>query len=186
MYRKYIKRILDIILSIILILLLWPVMLIVSLITLIDLGLPIHNEIREREGKGRKVFIMYKIRTKKLNSSNLPYRQRYTKISWFIDGSRLNELPQLFNVLKGDMSLVGPRPFIPNDVLPNAKPNSKRYLLKPGITGLAQVNGGRSLTHNQKLKYDDIYYDTLSFKTDLKICLLTIFKVCRYEKKRTK
>lgn len=186
MYRKYIKRILDIILSIILILLLWPVMLIVSLITLIDLGLPIHNEIREREGKGGKIFIMYKIRTKKLNSNNLPYRQRYTKISWFIDGSRLNELPQLFNVLKGDMSLVGPRPFIPNDVLPNAKPNSKRYLLKPGITGLAQVNGGRSLTHNQKLKYDDIYYDTLSFKTDLKICLLTIFKVCRYEKKRTK
>ena len=72
------------------------------------------------------------------------------------------------------MSLVGPRPFIPNDDLPNDKISEKRYLVKPGITGLAQVSGGRTLTHKQKLKYDEVYYDNLSFKLDLQIILKTI------------
>ena len=117
---------------------------------------------------------MYKFRTKKHNWENLPYRERYTKVSWTIDRLRLNELPQLFNVLKGDMSLVGPRPFIPGEKLPPGEISPKRYLVRPGMTGLAQVNGGRYLTHKEKLKYDVIYYDNLSFKEDFKIILKTI------------
>ena len=113
---------------------------------------------------------MYKIRTKKL-----PENKEFTKISYYIDRFRLNELPNLINVIKGDMSLVGPRPFIPGDKLPSGKISKKRYLVRPGITGLAQINGGRSITHKDKLKYDIIYYDNLSFMLDLKIILKTIY-----------
>jgi lipopolysaccharide/colanic/teichoic acid biosynthesis glycosyltransferase len=93
-----------------------------------------------------------------------------------VDKLRLNELPQLFNVLKGDMSLVGPRPFIPGDTLPIGEISYKRYLLRPGLTGLAQINSPRTISHKKKLEYDIIYYDNLSFKNDLKIILKT-FKV---------
>ncbi len=182
MYKKYIKRLLDIIFSILLILLLWPVMLIVAIITLIDLGFPLHNEIREREGLNKKTFIMYKFRTKKLNSQNLKFDDQYTKVSHKIDHYRLNELPQLFNVLKGDMSLVGPRPFIPGDKLPEGEISPKRYLVRPGMTGLAQTSGCRLLTHKDKLKYDVIYYDNLSFKTDLKIIVKTILSILKLER----
>lgn len=174
MYRKFFKPMLDFILSFILILLLWPLILIVALVTYIDLGAPIHNTIRQREGKGRKTFLMYKFRTKKLGTE---YEPQYTKVTKVIDKLRLNELPQLFNVLKGEMSLVGPRPFIPGEVLPNGEVSEKRYLIRPGITGLAQVNGGRSISHEQKLMYDDIYYDNMSFLLYIKIILKTIIEL---------
>ena len=183
MYRKYVKRIIDIVVSLLLIILLFPLMIIVALLTLISLGVPIYNEIREREGMNKKTFIMYKFRTKKLNTSGLSKQERFTKISWIIDRLRLNELPQLFNVLKGDMSLVGPRPFIPGDTLPEGEISPKRYLVRPGITGLAQSNGGRCLNHKQKLKYDIIYYDNLSFKNDVKIVLKTISNIFKIDRK---
>lgn len=173
-YYTYVKRFLDIIISLALIIILLPVMIITAIILLLDLGFPLHNELRAREGKNKKTFLMYKFRTKKHNWENLPYRERYTKVSWVIDRLRLNELPQLFNVLKGDMSLVGPRPFIPGEKLPPGEISFKRYLVRPGMTGLAQVSGGRYLTHKEKLKYDVIYYDNLSFKEDFKIILKTI------------
>lgn len=182
MYKKYVKRLLDIIFSIILILLLWPLMIIVAIITLIDLGFPLHNEIREREGLNKKTFIMYKFRTKKLKSQIKKTEDYYTKVSRVIDRLRLNELPQLFNVLKGDMSLVGPRPFIPGDKLPAGEISQKRYLVRPGMTGLAQANGCRALTHKDKLKYDIIYYDNLSFKMDVKIIFKTLFGILRLER----
>lgn len=182
MYRKCVKRLLDIIFSIILILLLWPLMLIVAIITFFELGLPIHNEIREREGLHKKTFIMYKFRTKKLNPKGLKFDDQYTKLSHKIDHYRLNELPQLFNVLKGDMSLVGPRPFIPGDKLPPGEISPKRYLVRPGMTGLAQVSGCRLLTHKAKLEYDVVYYDNLSFKTDVKIIVKTILGILKLER----
>jgi lipopolysaccharide/colanic/teichoic acid biosynthesis glycosyltransferase len=184
MYQKYIKRLLDIILSFILIIILFPLMLIISLIVLVDLGLPLFNEIREREGLNKKTFIMYKFRTKKANSGTKNSSDCYTAISRILDRFRLNELPQLFNVLIGDMSLVGPRPFIPGEKLPAGDISPKRYLVRPGITGLAQVNGGRSLTHKEKLKYDVIYYDNLSFTEDFKIILKTIFNFARIDNKK--
>lgn len=174
MYRKFFKPLLDFILSLILILLLWPIMLIVAIITYIDLGTPIYNTIRKREGKNRKTYIMYKFRTKKLGTE---YNPQYTKVSKIIDRLRLNELPQLFNVLKGEMSLVGPRPFIPGEVLPDGKISQKRYMIRPGITGLAQVSGGRDITHEEKLKYDEIYYDNMSFWLDFKIVCKTILEL---------
>lgn len=174
MYRKFFKPLLDFILSLILILLLWPIMLIVAIITYIDLGTPIYNTIRKREGKNRKTYIMYKFRTKKLGTE---YDPQYTKVSKIIDRLRLNELPQLFNVLKGEMSLVGPRPFIPGEVLPDGKISQKRYMIRPGITGLAQVSGGRGITHEEKLKYDEIYYDNMSFWLDFKIVCKTILEL---------
>lgn len=174
MYRKFIKPMLDFILSFILIVLFWPLMLIVALITYIDLGAPIYNTLRKREGKNRKPYVMYKFRTKKLGTE---YNPQYTKVSKIIDKLRLNELPQLFNVLKGEMSLVGPRPFIPGEDLPNVNINQKRYMIRPGITGLAQVNGGRSISHAEKLKYDEMYYDNMSFVLDLKIICKTILEL---------
>lgn len=174
MYRKFFKPMLDFILSFVLILLLWPLMLIVALITYIDLGAPIYNTLRKREGKNRKTYIMYKFRTKKLGTE---YTPQYTKVSKAMDRLRLNELPQLFNVLKGEMSLVGPRPFIPGEDLPDGNVSPKRYMIRPGITGLAQVSGGRGITHEEKLKYDEIYYDNMSLWLDFKIICKTIMEL---------
>lgn len=172
MYSKYIKRLLDIIISLILIVLLSPLIVITLILTLIFLGLPIYNFKREREGLNKKIFIMYKFRTK-TKKQTYSKKDEYNTVPRIIDKLRLNELPQLFNVLKGDMSIVGPRPFIPGEKLPEGKISEKRYLVKPGITGLAQINGDRMISHKQKLKYDEIYYDNLSFKLDLVIFLKT-------------
>ena len=169
MYRKYIKRILDIIMSSILLIILSPIIIITYIITFFDLGTPLHNKVRERYGMNKKVFVMYKIRTKKLPDNN-----EFSKISYFIDKTRLNELPQLLNVIKGDMSLVGPRPFIPGEVLPKGHISEKRYLIRPGITGLAQVRAGRYISHAGKLRCDVEYYDNMSFIYDVKIIFKTI------------
>jgi lipopolysaccharide/colanic/teichoic acid biosynthesis glycosyltransferase len=178
MYRKIIKPLLDFVISLILIIVLSPLMLIVMCITFVDLGLPLHNLIREREGKNKKTFIMYKFRTKALDPDGTTNSNTYTKVSRFLDKTRLNELPQLFNVLFGQMSLVGPRPFIPGDsdkfkdII-----DEKRYLVRPGMTGLAQINGGRAITSKEKIKYDIEYYDNLSFWLDLKIIVITICQI---------
>lgn len=177
MYKNYIKPLLDFIIALILFIILLPVMLITMIVTIIDLGFPVYNRLRKREGKNRKTFIMYKIRTKTNPTKSNGYKEEYTKISRIIDRFRLNEIPQLINVIKGDMSLVGPRPFIPGEELPEGRISEKRYKVRPGITGLAQVNGGRAITHKAKLKYDEIYYDNLSFKNDVKIILKTIYGV---------
>ena len=190
MYRKIVKPTLDFLFALLLILLLWPLMGIVALITWIDLGLPLHNLLREREGKNKKTYILYKFRTKALDSDGHTFSNTYTKVSRFIDKTRLNELPQLFNILFGQMSFVGPRPFIPGesdkfkDII-----DPKRYMMRPGVTGLAQINGGRSISTKTKLKYDVEYYDNMSFWLDLKIIFITIgelltFDVDKANKKR--
>ena len=180
MYRKYIKRILDIIMSLVLIILTFPIMVIVALSLLINLGSPLWNQRRLREGINKKPFVMYKFRTRKINSYDLPYEERYTKFSYFIDRSHLNELPQLFNVLKGDMSLVGPRPFIPGEKLPK-KPSKERYMVKPGMTSLAELYGGSTISHEDKLKCDVLYNEKISFLLDLKIIILTPFEIIKYK-----
>ena len=190
MYRKIVKPTLDFIFSLLLIIVLSPIMLIVAIVTFIDLGLPLHNLLREREGKNKKTYIMYKFRTKALDSDGHTFSNTYTKVSRFIDKTRLNELPQLFNILFGQMSFVGPRPFIPGesdkfkDII-----DPKRYMMRPGVTGLAQINGGRSISTKTKLKYDVEYYDNMSFWLDLKIVFITIgelltFDVDKANKKR--
>lgn len=178
MYRKYIKRILDIIISLFLIILLLPLMFLVMIITFIDLGLPLHNLLREREGMNKKPYVMFKFRTKVLDPDGTTKSNTYTKVSGFLDKTRLNELPQLFNVLLGQMSIVGPRPFIPGESDQfKGRISEKRYLVKPGITGLAQISGGREITNKRKFQCDIEYYDNLSFWLDLKIVLITIGQI---------
>ena len=181
MYKNFVKPILDFVIALLLLIILFPVLLITIIITIIDLGFPIYNRLRKREGKNKKTFTMYKIRTKTKPTKSNGYKEQYTKISRIIDRFRLNEIPQLINVLKGDMSLVGPRPFIPGEELPEGRISQKRYKVRPGITGLAQVNGGRAITHKEKLRYDEIYYDNLSFKLDMKIIVKTIYQVIFYK-----
>lgn len=180
MYRKYIKRIIDIVVSLVLIVVTFPIMIIVGLSLYINLGKPLHNEKRLREGLNKKPFLMYKFRTRLLNTYDKPYKERYTKFSYFIDRTHLNELPQLFNVLKGDMSLVGPRPFIPGEPLPSPPPK-ERYLVKPGLTSLATLHGIANISHEAKLKYDIEYYNKISFIWDFTIVLLTPIMIIKYK-----
>lgn len=175
----YIKRLFDIIISLVLLIVTLPLLVITVIITICDLGFPIYNEKRLREGLYKKPFVMYKIRTKKLHSDNLIHRKRYTKLSKLIDWSHLNEIPQLINILKGDMSFIGPRPFIPGDKLPDVKINDERYMVRPGLTGLAQARGGRFLGHKLKLALDVEYYENFGFLQDAKIILLTPIDLIR-------
>ena len=174
---KYIKRLLDIIISLILIIILSPILLIMLIITKIEFsGNPIYSQYRI--GKNEKPFKRYKFKTMDDNT------KKTTKVSRVIRTIGLDELLQLFNVLNGTMSIVGPRPFIVGDKLPSMY-NNKRHTVKPGITGLAQVNGRITLTHKEKYHLeidsdDDIYVNNVSFIMDLKIVLKTIkyvFKV---------
>ncbi len=182
MYRKIVKPTLDFIFSLLLIIVLSPIMLIVAIVTFIDLGLPLHNLLREREGKNKKTYIMYKFRTKALDPDGTTNSNTYTKVSRFIDKTRLNELPQLFNILFGQMSFVGPRPFIPGeseqfkDIM-----HEERYKMKPGVTGLAQINGGRAISIKRKLDYDVEYYNQMSFLLDLKIIVITLGQILTFD-----
>ena len=169
----YIKRLLDIVLSMILIIITLPLMLITMILLVINLGFPIFNQRRYREGLYRKSFLMFKFRTKLIDVDDLPRKERYTKLSSLIDNLKLNELPQLFNVLFGQMSFVGPRPFIPGEELPSGKISDKRYYVRPGLTNLAFVSKGNLLTHKQKLSYDIEYFDNFGFKQDFLILLKT-------------
>lgn len=180
MYRSFRKPILDFIISLVLIIILLPLILIVALITLIHLGFPIIDVRIPREGKNKEPFKMYKFRTRIYDTNDKWGRK--TKLSSFIDKTKLNELPQLFNVLIGNMSMVGPRAFICGETLPNVKIDEKRYLVKPGITGMAQVYGNENITHKEKLSYDVIYYDNMSFLLDLKILLKTPIYIIKQKK----
>lgn len=169
MYSRFIKRVLDIILSLVLIIILSPVIVITLLVTLLHLGRPLFDVRFPREGKNKKPFYMLKFRTRVYDNGDLWGRK--TKLSMLMDNLKLNELPQLFNILKGDMSFVGPRPFICGEKLPTGRISPKRYYVRPGVTGLFQVKNGKS--HSEKLKYDVEYYDNMGFIFDLGILLKT-------------
>ena len=173
---KFVKRLLDIILSIIGILMLSPIILIVLIVTYINIGRPLIDIRIPREGKNKKPFYMYKIRTRVYDEFG---NSTYTKVSKFIDRKGLNEFPQLFNILKGEMSFIGPRAFICGEELPEGDISPKRYLVKPGVMGLAQSLGGRDLSYKKTLECDEIYYDNFGFIQDFKIffkCSYNIIK----------
>ena len=174
----YIKRLLDILLSIILIIITLPLMLITVIILIISLGFPIFNQRRYREGLYKKKFLMLKFRTKKMDVDSLPRKERYTKVSYIIDKLKLNELPQLFNILFGQMSFIGPRPFIPDEELPEGKISDKRYYVRPGLTNLSFIKDG-IVTHKQKLLSDIEYYDNFGFKQDLVIFFKTPISIIK-------
>lgn len=176
------KSLFDKTLALILIILFSPIYIIVSLLILRKMGSPILFR-QQRPGKNEKIFGIYKFRTmtneKDEHGNLLPDEQRLIGIGKFIRSTSLDELPQLFNVLKGEMSFVGPRPLL-IEYLPLYNDNQKRrHDVKPGITGWAQVNGRNAISWEQKFEYDAWYVDNQSFWLDMKILWMTFLKVVK-------
>ena len=177
LYRKYIKRLLDIVLSLAGIIVLSPVMLATALLVRIMLGSPVIFK-QKRPGKNEKIFEMYKFRSmtdeKDENGNFFSDEVRLTGFGKKLRASSLDELPELFNILKGDMSVVGPRPLLV-EYLPKYSISQKhRHDVRPGLTGLAQVKGRNSLSWEQRFEWDIEYVKNISFRLDLFILIQTI------------
>jgi undecaprenyl phosphate N,N'-diacetylbacillosamine 1-phosphate transferase len=180
MYKIFFKRILDFLATFIALLLLSPVIIIlIILLMFANNGKPFFFQ--KRPGKNGEIFTIIKFKTmndKKDKDGNLLHAgQRVTKVGSFVRNYSLDELLQLVNVLKGDMSIIGPRPLLVDYLHLYNKEQARRHLVKPGITGWAQVNGRNVLTMPEKFVLDVWYVDNISFSTDLKILLKTIQKV---------
>lgn len=184
MYAKYIKRILDFVLSLLAIIVLSPLMLIVWILVRIKLGKPAIFK-QQRPGKDEKIFTLYKFRTmtdqKDENGDLLPDEQRITKLGKMLRSTSLDELPELWNILKGDMAIVGPRPQLIKDMLFMTDEQRKRHTVRQGLTGLAQINGRNNITWEEKIAYDLKYIEKITFADDLKIILKTVRKVFKKE-----
>ena len=181
MYKNYIKRFLDIIISFISLVVLSPVLLIVILwLHFANKGAGVFF-LQERPGRNAKIFKIIKFKTmtdeRDENGLLLPDLKRITKAGNFVRKSSLDELPQLINVLKGDMSLIGPRPLLVKYLPLYNEKQARRHEVRPGITGWAQVNGRNAISWNEKFKYDVYYVDNCTFFIDLKIIWLTMKKV---------
>jgi len=180
MYKTIIKSVIDFSIALLGLVILSP------LIILVTIGLFISNNgrpffIQKRPGKNEKIFSIIKFKTmndKKDSLGNLlSDAQRLTKIGSFVRKTSIDEIPQLINVLKGDMSLIGPRPLLPEYLPLYNEMQKKRHKVKPGITGWAQVNGRNSISWQQKFEYDEWYVDKISFLLDIKIVIMTIKKI---------
>jgi len=180
MYKNYIKRILDLTLSLIGFIIISPIFFVITVILFFaNNGKPFFFQ--QRPGKNEKIFKVIKFKTMndKLdkNGNLLPDAERLTKIGNFVRSTSLDEIPQLLNVIKGDMSLIGPRPLLVEYLPLYNETQKRRHEVRTGITGWAQVNGRNAISWQQKFEYDVWYVDNLSFWLDLKIIFLTIKKV---------
>ncbi|MBL6453447.1 MAG: sugar transferase [Porphyromonas sp.] len=185
MYRKYIKRILDFIGALIMLIVLSPLLLVVTV------WLHFANKgagaffTQERPGKDERIFKLYKFKSmtdeRDAEGNLLPDGKRLTPVGRFIRKTSLDELPQLWNVLKGDMSFIGPRPLLVQYLPYYSDRERKRHCVLPGISGLAQVSGRNSISWDEQLELDVYYVENISFFLDLKICLTTIKKVLSQE-----
>lgn len=188
MYKKFIKRFLDLILSLMALIILMPLMLIIYILVRVKLGKPAIFK-QERPGKEEKIFTLYKFRTmtdeKDENGNLLPDEQRLTKFGKMLRSTSLDELPELVNIIKGDMSIVGPRPLLVRDMVFMTEIQRKRHSVRQGLTGLAQVNGRNNITWEEKIKYDLNYVENISFINDVKIILKTVIKVFKREDTQT-
>lgn len=184
LYRDYLKRAADCVLAFIALLLVSPLLLLTTVILLVaNCGRPFF--IQERPGRNAVVFriLKFKTMTDRRDASGrlLPDNQRITRVGRFIRDYSIDELPQLINVLKGDMALVGPRPLLVEHLARYDRTQARRHEVRPGITGWAQVNGRNSLSWDQKLTLDVWYVDRISFALDCRILLLTVKKVLKRE-----
>lgn len=181
MYRNFFKRLIDFILVLCVLLVIWPILLIITV------WLHFANKgagaffTQDRPGKNGKIFkvIKYKTMTDERDAEGnlLPDADRLTKVGQFVRSTSIDELPQLINVLKGDMALIGPRPLLPQYLPLYSPEQARRHEVRPGITGWAQINGRNAISWTKKFEYDVWYVDHCSFLLDLKIVFLTIKKV---------
>lgn len=180
MYRKFFKRVFDFILSLMAILLLSPIILILIIAGIINMGgNPFFTQ--ERPGKDGKIFKLVKFKSmnnrRDENGELLPDELRLTSYGKFIRNTSLDELPELINILKGDMAIVGPRPLLVRYLTRYNATQARRHEVRPGLTGLAQVNGRNAISWEKKFKYDVEYVDNVSLFLDTKIILKTVLKV---------
>ncbi len=181
MYKICIKRILDFFIVFCALLLIWPILLVITI------WLHFANKgagaffFQERPGKDGKIFNVIKFKTmtdeRDAEGNLLPDAARLTKVGRFVRSTSIDELPQLINVLKGDMALIGPRPLLPQYLPLYSPEQARRHEVRPGITGWAQINGRNAISWTKKFEYDVWYVDHCSFLLDLKIVFLTIKKV---------
>ena len=182
MYRNGIKRFLDFMLSLIGIMVLSPILLVLWILVRIKLGSPVLFH-QERPGRNEKIFKLYKFRSmtdeRDAQGNLLPEEVRLTKFGRILRSTSLDELPELFNILKGDMSLIGPRPLLVRYLPYYTDEERHRHDVRPGLTGLAQVNGRNALGWEDRFRYDLYYVQHLSFLMDLKIIGMTAGKVLK-------
>ena len=181
MYKKFIKRLLDFFIVLSVLLIIWPILLVITL------WLHFANKgagaffTQERPGKDGKIFKVIKFKTmtdeRDAAGNLLPDAERLTKVGKFVRSTSIDELPQLINVLKGDMSLIGPRPLLPQYLPLYSPEQARRHEVRPGITGWAQCHGRNAITWTEKFKLDVWYVDNISFWTDVKVVFITIKKV---------
>ena len=181
MYKKYIKHLLDFSIVLVALLIIWPILLIITV------WLHFANKgagaffTQDRPGKGGKIFKVIKFKTmtdeRDAEGNLLPDAERLTKVGRFVRSTSIDELPQLINVLKGDMSLIGPRPLLPQYLPLYSPEQARRHEVRPGITGWAQCHGRNAITWTEKFKLDVWYVNNISFWTDVKVIFITLKKV---------
>jgi pilin glycosylation protein pglB len=182
-YRNYLKRAIDFVLSLLALICLSPILLVVTV------WLHFANKgagtffFQERPGKNGQIFRVIKFKTmtdeKDENGNLLPDAQRLTPVGRFVRSTSIDELPQLWNVLRGDMSLIGPRPLLPQYLSLYSKEQARRHEVRPGISGWAQCHGRNAISWTEKFKLDVWYVDHVSFMTDIKVIWITIMKVVK-------
>jgi len=182
MYKLFFKRIIDIFLSVIFILLFWWLYIIIVILVRRKLGGPVIFR-QKRPGLNEKIFTMYKFRTmtdeKDKEGNLLSDKDRLTKFGKFLRSTSLDEIPELWNVIKGEMSLVGPRPLLVSYLAKYNEYEKRRHEVRPGITGFAQVNGRNNTTWEDRFKNDIYYVENISFLLDIKIIIKTFLKVIK-------
>jgi len=187
MYQKYFKRLFDIIFSLILIIFFLPFMILIFFLVWFFIGFPIFSQ--RRPGLNNKIFTLYKFKTLKDISKHMPNKKRQNMVGNFLRRTGLDELPQLFNILENTMSFVGPRPLLIKYLKIKEFKNHYRNKIKPGVTGLAQIESFNVSTKNNNQKWrkqfllDKNYCNNQSFKLDIKILFLTLIKFITFKKK---
>ena len=182
MYKNYLKRVMDFVLSLMAIIVLSPVLLVVAVLVRTKLGSPVLFK-QERPGKDEKIFKLYKFRTmtgeKDENGKLMPDEVRLTKFGKMLRSTSLDELPELFNIIKGDMSIIGPRPLLVKYLPRYNAEQKRRHEVRPGLSGLAQVNGRNAISWEDKFKYDVEYVEHVTFLGDWKIIFQTVLNVLK-------
>jgi len=183
MYAKYIKRVIDFILSLLALIVLFPFLLVFAIIGAISLkGNPFFTQLRP--GKDEKIFKMIKFRTMTnecdKNGKLLPDHMRLTCYGRFLRATSIDELPELLNILKGDMAVIGPRPQLVRDMVFMSETQRLRHTVRPGLSGLAQINGRNAINWDNKLSFDLEYIENITFSQDMKIIFRTIYQLLKH------